>query len=51
MQWLPSVFMEPRKNPVGDADHYNNPRKEHADWVKNVDAVAVIGNHTFYKSR
>lgn len=33
------------------SDHYNNPQKENADWVKNVDFVKDIGNHRFYRSK
>ena len=32
-------------------DHYNNPRKESASWVNNVDYIMAIGEHRFYRSR
>ncbi len=31
------------------ANMYNNPKKENADWVKNVKKIKEIRDHTFYK--
>jgi len=43
------VYYEQR-DPTGGADHYNNPSKEKADWVKNVRKVpGPEGGHQFYK--
>lgn len=36
-------------DPTGGCDHYNNPKKENADWVRNVQFVKKIGDHHFYK--
>lgn len=37
-------------DPTEGCDHYNNPRKENADWVNNVRRWGSIGNHVFYQS-
>jgi len=37
-------------DPTNGCDHYNNPRKENADWVRNVTRRLSIGNHVFYQS-
>lgn len=37
-------------DPTGGCDHYNNPKKEKADWVERVTLKRIIGDHHFYKA-
>jgi spore germination cell wall hydrolase CwlJ-like protein len=41
------------KNPIGEADHYLNPKvvKRLPRWAKEYEYVADVGNHRFYRSR
>lgn len=50
-EWLPQVMNGQIGDPTHGADHYNNPAKENASWVSNVDYVMDIANHRFYRSR
>lgn len=50
LQIAQSVINSP-VDPTGGCDHYNNPDKENADWVRNVDQIRRINNHVFYRSR
>lgn len=55
-EWLGEVYLhqggQPKNNPVGKCDHYNNPDKEdRPDWVDRVDFVVKIGNHHFYRTK
>ena len=49
-EWLPNVLNGITNDMTNGCDHYNNPQKENADWVKNVEYVMDIGNHRFYRS-
>jgi hypothetical protein len=50
--WLPHVYSQPKRNPIGECDHFNNPDKEERPpWMDNVDFVIQIGKHFFYRTK
>jgi N-acetylmuramoyl-L-alanine amidase len=50
-EWLPRVLDGSIPDNTYGSDHYNNPAKENASWVHNVNRTVKIGNHQFYRSK
>jgi hypothetical protein len=50
--WLPHVYSQPKRNPIGERDHFHNPTTEpNPSWLANVGERKELGNHVFYRTK